>query len=165
MTVGMWIIVIIALLVALFMLFVRWHGNWLARQTPAGSWTSTDGSASIKLVFEGGPSEGTYKQVVDSNGDTVREFGHWAANFNTFNMLILATDVPEHSRFGVDTRYHVSYVGPDSIRIEGPDRPNLVFSRAEDIAIGFDPDETSEPSGIHAGTPSLVVQAAVALVQ
>ncbi|MFT5091563.1 MAG: hypothetical protein ACI93T_000376, partial [Porticoccaceae bacterium] len=75
MTIGTWIAVIAAALVALFVLFVRWHRNWLAQQTPTGSWTSRDGSTSIMLVFDGGPHEGTYKQEVDSEGDTVREFG------------------------------------------------------------------------------------------
>ena len=135
MTIGTWIVVIVAGLVALFILFVRWHRNWLAHQTPAGSWTSTDGSAFIKLVFDGGPSEGTYRQVVELDGETIREFGHWVVEFNTLNMLIMATDVSEHSRFGIDTSYLINYVSPDSIRIDGPDRPDLLLLHALKISI------------------------------
>ena len=135
------IAIVAAILVALFILSIRWHQKWLARQTPAGSWTAIDGSASVTLVFEGGPSEGIYKQVVESEGKTIREFGHWATHLNTLNLLIMATDVPQHSRFGMDTPYQIYYVGPDSIRIDGPDRPNLLFTRAaEEITINFEPE-------------------------
>ncbi|NLY02158.1 MAG: hypothetical protein GXY83_39240 [Rhodopirellula sp.] len=141
MTIGMIVVVIVVLLV----LFVRWHVNWLAQQSPAGSWTAHEDPASITLVFEGGPLEGTYKQVVESEGKTIREFGHWASHLTTLRMLIMATDVPGHSRFGIDTSYAISYVGPDSIRINGADRPNLLFTRTrEPVTIDFSREQ--EPS-------------------
>lgn len=142
--IGTWIAVIAAALILLYVLFVRWHCKWLEQQTPVGSWTATDGTASIKLVFEGGPSEGIYKQIIESGGKTIREFGHWALQLNALKMLIMATDVHPHARFGIDTTYQIKYVGPDSIRIEGPDRPNLIFTRAEDMTIDFGSDKTTD---------------------
>lgn len=154
MTIVTWIAVAAAALMALFALFVRWHRNWLAQQTPTGSWTSNDGPSSIKLVFEGGTHEGLYKQVVDSDGNPIREFGHWSAYLNTLNLLIMATDVDDHERFGVDSSYRINYIGHDRINIEGPGRPNLLFTRADDIDIEFDPDETPD-SPINPGSASM----------
>lgn len=114
-------------------------------QSPVGSWQATDGSAAIKMVFEGGPLEGLYKQLVESGGETVREFGSWLVSIDAINLLIMATDVPEHPRFGVDTRYAIEYIDRDTIRLDGPDRPSLLLKRsAEDIEIDFDADSTVE---------------------
>ncbi len=58
----------------------------------------------------------------------------------------MATDEKNHPRFGQDTIYHISYVGPDEIKIDGPDRPKIVYSRAnEKNEINF--DKNVEPSG------------------
>ncbi|MBC8353815.1 MAG: hypothetical protein H8E66_17585 [Planctomycetes bacterium] len=138
------IAVLAAALVLLYVLFVRWHCKWLEQQTPVGSWTADHDSALIKLIFEGGPSEGIYKQLVETDDHAIREFGHWAVQFNTLNMLIMATDVHPHARFGIDTTYQIKYVGFDSIRIEGPDRPNLIFTRAEDMTSDFGLDEATD---------------------
>ena len=128
------IVISVVVLGLLYILFVRWHRNWLNKQTPAGSWTATVDETCTTLVFEGGPNEGTYKQFTVSKSKTVREFGHWASHQNSLNMLIMATDVPEHPRFGIDSQYRLSYVAPDSICIDGPDRSNLTFKRTtEDL--------------------------------
>jgi len=145
MTILTWIVGIAVALVVIFVLFVRWHNNWLSQQTPTGSWKSSDGSATTMLVFDGGPHEGTYKQVVNSDEQSTREFGHWSTNLSTLNMLIMATDITDHERFGIDSQYRISYVGFDSIRIDGPDRPDVLYTRADDIAIDFGPDDTTAP--------------------
>ena len=136
-----------AFLVALIgaaVLLARNHKQWLERQTPAGVWQATDGQTKITLQFEGGPREGTYKQLMESDGKEIREFGHWAATANVLKMMIMATDVQSHPRFGIDTEYHISYVGPTNIKIDGPDRAGIVYAKA---SVGNDVkfDTKSEP--------------------
>lgn len=138
-----WLAVIAVGLCVLLILFVRWHLAWVAQQTPVGSWISTEDAVSIKMIFEGGPLEGTYKEVVETEGELIREFGHWSVQINVLNLIVMASDVPEHSRIGIDTPYQISYVGPESIRIEGPDRPNLLYTRADGIAFDFDSEMLS----------------------
>lgn len=140
---------VIVVLIAV-VLFVRSHIRWLAKQSPAGVWRISRGGETITLQFDGGPKEGTYKQLLESSEGTVREFGHWHSHMMKLQMLILATDVKSHPRFGQDTEYRISYVGPDSIRISGPDRPDLTYERApEGVLLDFDkdveqPDEPGE---------------------
>ena len=56
-------------------------------------------------------------------------------------MLIMATDIQHHPRSGLDTVFHISYVGPSSIRIEGPDRPNLFYQLVTNSTVlEFDKD-------------------------
>jgi methionine-rich copper-binding protein CopC len=138
-----------ALLVALIgavVLLARNHKQWLARQTPAGIWQGKDGPAKITLQFDGGPGEGPYKELVESDGKQVREFGHWSASARDLKMIIMATDVKSHPRFGIDTGYLISYVGPTSIKIDGPDRPGIVYTKAPaGVEVKFDTEV--EPDG------------------
>jgi hypothetical protein len=51
---------------------------------------------------------------------------------------VFAGDVPEQGSVGIDTAYRIDYVNAHTIRVDGPDRPNLQFHRApEPIAIDF----------------------------
>lgn len=133
------IAIVVAALVIAYLLFTRWHNKWLAQQTPAGTWIAEDGDTRITLVFEEGPREGTYKQLTELNGNRLREFGHWAVSLHDLKMLIMATDISNHPRFGFDTSYRISYIGPDAIQIDGPDRRNMIYAKAtEDAMIDFD---------------------------
>src|SRR5258707_19113 len=111
----------LASLIWVIVLLARNHRQWLERQTPTGVWQSIAGQATITLQFEGGPREGTYKELIESDGKHIREFGHWSASAHNLQMIIMATDIKSHPRFGVHTAYEVSYVGPTSIKINGPD--------------------------------------------
>jgi hypothetical protein len=121
-------VLVILILVARFL--ARSHRKWLERQSPVGVWRTTTENQTITLQFEGGPKEGTYKQLTEAQDDSIREFGHWAVHLHELRMLIMATDVPNHSRFGEDTVYEIAYVGPQSIKINGPDRPNWIYQAA-----------------------------------
>ena len=111
-------------------------------KSPVGVWQATDGDASIILEFERGPWEGTYKQIVENGGKSIREFGSWAAYTSGVQMLIMATDIPSHPRFGINTEYNIDYLDSNRIRINGPDRANLLFTRAPD-GLRIDFDETN----------------------
>ncbi len=127
-----------------FVLFCRWHIRWLARQSPAGTWVASLESGSVTIQFEGGPHQGTYKQLIETETGTEREFGSWAAHLNTLKMLILATDQSEHPRYGDNTRYDIRYVGPTSILISGPDRPDIVYQRAPaGTTVDIEPEDTT----------------------
>jgi hypothetical protein len=145
-----------ALLVALIgaiVLLARNHRQWLARQTPAGVWQGKDGQTKITLQFEGGPSEGTYKQLTESDGKRIREFGHWSASARDLKMIIMATDVKSHPRFGQDTGYSISYIGPTRIKIDGPDRSGIIYERApEGSRLHF--DNEVEPGASPKGGPA-----------
>jgi hypothetical protein len=130
------VLVVLAILV---WLFIRWHVNWLAQQSPLGVWTAEHGESRITLQFDQGSieplKEGVYRQITaNPDGSEIREWGHWIAHLNQLRMLIMASDIKGHPRFGQDTVYRISYVGPEKIEINGPDRPHLVFQRAPDDA-------------------------------
>ena len=108
------------------------HLRWLEQQTPIGTWKCIQDGTTIFIQFEGEPHEGTYKQVMDTGSEQIREFGHWKVSLNELSIMIMATDIKEHPRFGVDTQYTIRYVGPQSIKITGPDRADLVFNRSEE---------------------------------
>jgi hypothetical protein len=128
---SMWIILaVIALAVLAFRAFARSHQAWLERQTPLGAWTASTPDGAVTLVFEGGPHEGPYKQVIERDGQRIREFGHWAQQQRRLQLLIMASDVPNNPRLGIDTTYEVRFVAPDRITIAGPDRPGIEYSRA-----------------------------------
>lgn len=123
-------------------LLARSHHRWLLMQSPAGSWLTCHNSQKITLVFEGGPNEGMYKQLSESQGGAAREFGNWASKGSRLNLLILATDQRNHPRFGIDTTYSIRYVAPNKIVIDGPDRPRLTYERAPaGTRLNFDPDK------------------------
>jgi hypothetical protein len=117
-------------LIGAIILLARSHKRWLERQTPAGLWQAADGQARITLLFEGGPREGVYKQLIESDGKRIREFGHWSASGHDLKMIIMATDIKSHPRFGQDTPYGISYIGPTRIKIEGPERSAITYERA-----------------------------------
>ena len=128
--------VVIVLVIAIA-LFVRSHVKWLSKQTPVGVWITQHDGSTITLQFEQGPNddvnEGIYKQIEKTqDGKEIKEFGHWAAHMNDLQMLIMASEIKNHPRFGQDTAYKVLYVGPDRIKISGPDRPDLVYKKAPD---------------------------------
>ncbi len=108
------------------------HLEWLEQQTPAGTWKGVHEDATILIQFEGGPREGIYKQAMQTGGQQTKEFGHWNASLSELRLLIMATDVKDHARFGVDTEYTIRYVGPQSIKISGPDRPDWVLNRTDE---------------------------------
>ena len=131
--------VLLVLLLVAVVFLARNHRNWLESQTPAGIWQGKDGQAKIILHFEGGPREGTYKHLIESDGQHAREFGHWSASANDLKMLIMATDVQSHPRFGIDTGYDISYVGPTSIKITGPERAGIVCEKStSEVELKFD---------------------------
>jgi len=131
----------LAVLVVLLYVMARSHRKWLDQQSPVGVWRTSVGEETITLQFEGGPHEGTYKQLAESAKKRTREFGCWEARQNELHMLIMATDIRNHPRFGQDTPYGILYVGADSIEINGPDRPALAYQRVTDgTLLSFDND-------------------------
>jgi hypothetical protein len=124
---GILLLVVIAVLV----LAARSYSRWLARQTPAGVWMGrgADG-ATVLVAFDGGPWEGVYRELRVQEGTSVRELGHWAVSGGRLHLMIMATDVPDHPRFGQDTIYRIGYKGTQQIAVNGPDRPGLELERA-----------------------------------
>lgn len=56
----------------------------------------------------------------------------------------MATDQKGHPRFGQTTKYQIKYVGPTSILISGPDRPDIRYERApEGTTVDIEPEETT----------------------
>jgi hypothetical protein len=54
-------------------------------------------------------------------------------------MIIMATDIPSHPRFGEDTQYNVSRIAKDSFKIDGPDRAKWELKRAtQSVRLDFD---------------------------
>jgi hypothetical protein len=122
--------IILGVLALVIALFVRSHLAWRAKQTPAGVWRSDTPDGQLTLQFEGGPHEGTYKQVVERSDGPVREFGHWHHSSGQLQLMIMATDQKDHPEFGVNTLHVIRFVSPTEIAIEGPHRPRLTYSRA-----------------------------------
>ncbi|MFH2047386.1 MAG: hypothetical protein ABIK92_19840 [Pseudomonadota bacterium] len=138
------IISIIVVLIVIFKMMAKNHKKWLEQQSPTGLWLFENEEKRIILHFEEGPKEGPYKQLVKlKNGTELKEFGHWASSMNELKMLIMATDEKNNPRFGQDTIFNISYVGPDEIKIDGPDKNNIVYSRADD-GFKFDFNENIE---------------------
>jgi hypothetical protein len=123
------IAVVLAVIVLAFVLMVRSHRAWLAKQTPAGVWRGDLPDGHLTLEFEGGPAEGLYKQMAVTAGVTSREHGHWQHSSGRLQLLIMASDEKAHPGFGINTVNTIRYVGPDEIGIEGPHRPRLVYKR------------------------------------
>jgi hypothetical protein len=117
-----------------------WSFSWTAKQSLLGTWTATlpDGTH-VTLQFQGDRKGGTYKQLSKRNGCEFREFGHWVIKILELCLIIMATDVRDHPRFGVDTKYWVNFPNKDEVTINGPDRPKWTFRRAaESIKLDFD---------------------------
>lgn len=70
---------VVAFLIIVFILFVRWHVRWLARQSPIGVWVASLNTGTVTIEFDGGPNEGTYKQLSENEDGADREFGSWAS--------------------------------------------------------------------------------------
>jgi len=133
-------IVIAALAVALVVLWFVWSIRWTGQQSLLGTWVAAlpDGSQ-VTLQFEGTPGGGLYKQLRDRNGVLLREFGHWTMKLLSLRLIIMATDVRQHPRFGVDSQYWVAFNNKTQITINGPDRPTWVFHRANpEVKVDFD---------------------------
>jgi len=138
--------VTVATLVLGVILLARNHMRWVARQTPAGVWQGLDGQLKITLQFDGGPHEGIYKQLIESDGKQIREFGYWSAQVRELRMIIMASDdVRNHPRFGQDTAYTILYIGPTRIKIDGPDRSEITYERAPE-GTKLDFDKNVEPA-------------------
>src|SRR5436853_2731100 len=106
----------------------RNHQAWQARQSPVGAWTASTPDGDVTLVFEGGPHEGLYKQLTVSDGASIREFGHWSQNKTVLQMLIMASDIPNNPRVGVDAAYKFLVLTRTQISINGPERRYLRFT-------------------------------------
>jgi hypothetical protein len=121
----------------------RSHRRWLAHQTPAGVWQGMHPErGAVLIAFDGGPHEGVYRELITLGDCQSREMGHWATNGNELRLLIMATDVSNHPRFGVDTVYQIRYTGPQRICVDGPDRPSLVLDKAAaDTRVPIEPFE------------------------
>ena len=141
--------VIAALVVAAWFALRRFaesHRRWLEKQSPVGVWTSTVDGSTVLLQFDGGPREGLYSQVTQTTGGPVKEFGHWFSHGHLLRLIIMASDIKGHERFGIDTEYELLYTAPDRIRILGPDRPGIEYNRAsEDQRIDFGKVEQNNP--------------------
>ncbi len=110
------------------------HQRWLDKQSPLGVWVAEVKGTKVTLQFEGGPHEGTYKQLLESPDGAQREFGHWSALRTKLQMLIMASERKDHPRFGRDSHYTIRYVRPDAIVIDGPDLPSVTFEQAPEEA-------------------------------
>lgn len=124
------IVTILGVLAAIVLLAIRSHLAWRAKQTPAGVWQAATPEGQITLHFEGGPAEGTYKQLADRGGVSVREFGHWKHASGQLELLIMGTDEKDHPEFGASIPHVIRFLTPTQIGIEGPRRPPVVYSRA-----------------------------------
>ena len=123
-----------------FVIFLVIYNRWAMKQSLLGAWITSaiDGSL-ITIQFEGGEREGTYKQLIRRGDQQFREFGHWMRGMGFLKMLIMATDVPNHPRFGNDTQYNMSWSDKDTFTIDGPDRAKWQVKRAtKDVKIEFD---------------------------
>jgi hypothetical protein len=127
----LWIGIAIVAVITTWLVWAKHRIDWLEKQTPIGVWSAKRGTRDITLAFEGGPKEGIYRQITKRGSLIEREFGHWAIKLgDDLYMLVMASDVPRHPRFGQDTKYRIWYRNPDSIGIDGPDRKAMRFARA-----------------------------------
>jgi hypothetical protein len=118
------------LVVVAVILLVRNHRRWLAEQSPFGVWIASTEAGRVMLQFEGDREKGTYSQVTQTDSRQLREWGIWRHASGRLELLMMGTDIEEHPRFGENTVYRVSYVGPQSISINGPDRYYVTYERA-----------------------------------
>ena len=134
------ILITLGSLLGAFVVFLIIYNRWANRQSLLGAWvtSSPDGSL-ITIQFEGGHWEGTYKQLVRKGDQEFREFGHWMRGVGFLKMIIMATDIRNHPRFGEDTQYNVSWTNKDMLSIDGPERTKWDLKRAtKDVRIEFD---------------------------
>ena len=128
MPLALWIIVAVLVLgIIAFRALYRSHQLWLERQTPLGAWTAPTSEGTVTLVFEGGPHEGLYKQLVEGEGRGIREFGHWSQHKSSLQMLVMASEIPSNPRIGVNGVYRLLFLTPRKIAIHGLDRPGINY--------------------------------------
>jgi hypothetical protein len=138
-----WITLGIVLVIALFVL-VKSYDRWLDRQSVIGVWIAQSNAGRVKIQFEGRPNEGVYRQITESAGNTEREFGYWHCERERLSLRIMATDIRNHSRFGSDTPYRLTYLNLFHkpimrIKIDGPGRSGIIYRRAKNgVAVTFD---------------------------
>jgi hypothetical protein len=152
---GTFIIVVAA--VALVVAWFVWSIRWTAKQTMLGTWVATlRDSSRVTLQFEGVATGGLYKQLTERDGVVLREFGHWTIQFLKLRLIIMASDIKQHPRFGVDTQYWVTFNNNSQMTINGPDRPKWRFQRtAEGVKIDFDAPEVPPASAVDGEIPVL----------
>jgi len=133
-------LLIVGGLTGAFVIFLIFYNRWAMKQSLLGAWIASlpDGSL-ITIQFEGGDTEGTYKQLIRRGDQQLREFGHWTRGMGFLKMIIMSTDTPNHPRFGEDTQYNISWADKDTLTIDGPERTKWQFKRAtKDVRIEFD---------------------------
>jgi len=132
--------IVIIVIVGILVLWFAYSLLWTAKQSVLGTWVAVlPGNERVELQFEGGPKGGTYKQVIKRADGETREFGHWTLRLADLRLIIMATDIKDHPRFGVDTQHWVTFSSGPQITIDGPDRKKWTFRRASDVVkIEFD---------------------------
>ncbi len=133
--------VVIAVAIACLMVaWFAWSFSWAAKQTLLGAWVvALPNGTHVTLQFDGERKGGTYKQLSKQNGVESREFGHWTIKLLEVRLLIMATDIKDHPRFGLDTRYWLNFTNKDQITINGPERSKWSLQRAaEGVRLDFD---------------------------
>jgi hypothetical protein len=123
-----------------FVDFLIFYNRWALRQRMLGAWVcSTSDGSLVTIQFEGSETGGSYKQLVKRGDAQLKEFGHWVRGMGFIKMIIMATDVAGHPRFGQDTQFNLSWIDKDSFKIDGPERTKWEFKRAApDVSIDFD---------------------------
>ena len=120
---------------------------WTSKQSVLGVWVAVlSDNTRVTLQFEGEAKGGTYKQMIKRDVSETREFGHWILKLTELRLIIMASDLKDHARFGVDSQYWVSFFGKSQITLNGPDRAKWVFRRASDIVkLDFDLPRSKTP--------------------
>lgn len=134
------ILITLSSLLGAFVVFLITYNRWAMKQNLLGVWvTATSDGSLITIQFEGGDREGTYKQLVRKGDRQFQEFGHWMRGMGFLKMIIMATDMRNHPRFGEDTQYNVSWTNKDTLSIDGPERIKWELKRAtNEVRIEFD---------------------------
>jgi hypothetical protein len=132
-------IVVIIAVVGVIVLWLAYSFYWTAKQSVLGTWVAVFPSGErVTLQFEGERKGGTYRQLIKRTDTEVREFGHWTLRLSELRLIIMATDIKDHPRFGVDTQHWVTFA-TNQFTINGPDRKKWVFQRAADfVKLEFD---------------------------
>jgi hypothetical protein len=139
------LLIVFSCLAGGFVVFLIIYNAWAQKQRLLGAWVASisDGSL-ITIQFEGSQQGGTYKQLVHRGDKQFREFGHWVRGMGFLKMIIMATDIPNHPRFGQDIQYNVSWIDKNTLTIDGPERVKWQFERAtNDLKIEFDTPATT----------------------
>jgi hypothetical protein len=133
--------ILVAIVVAgLLVVWFIWSISWTSRQSLVGTWVAPlpDGSH-VTLQFEGVQAGGLYKQLTKQEGKEIREFGHWTIKLTRLQMIMMATDIKKHPRFGLDSEYWVTFNNHRQMTIKGPERPKWTLQRApEGVRLDFD---------------------------